>query len=89
MFDSITYLNHTLINEWHVVWWGSRIDTKKTCIKDIGLCAQNMITILGLMVKIVVGNLYDHLMSTRIFDGLWIRHSYELQFFSRGKWLWP
>ena len=34
------------------------------------------------------GNLYDHLMSTRIFT-LVIRYSYELHNCLLGKWVWP
>ena len=41
---------------------------------DIGLCAQNMITSLSSTVNIIWGggDLYDHLMSMRIFDLIWI-----------------
>ena len=37
------------------------------CLKEIGLCAQNMITILGAIVNITGGHLHDHLMNMRIF----------------------
>jgi hypothetical protein len=37
------------------------------CSKEIGLCAQNMTNILNSIVNIIGGNLYDHLMSTKIF----------------------
>ena len=36
--------------------------------KEIGLRAQNMITILGSIVNITGGDLGDHLMSMRIFN---------------------
>ena len=35
--------------------------------KEIGLCAQNMTTVLNSIVNIIGGDLYDHLMSTKIF----------------------
>ena len=38
------------------------------CLQEIGICVQNMLTILGSIVNIISGDLYDHLyMSTRIF----------------------
>ena len=37
------------------------------CLKEIGLHAQNMLSILGSMVNMIGEDLYDHLMSTRIF----------------------
>lgn len=45
-----------------------RIDSQEDeCLEVIGLHAQNVTTILGLIDDIVVGKgLYDHLMSTRI-----------------------
>ena len=37
------------------------------CLEEIRLRAQKMITILGLIINIIgEGDLYDHLMSTRI-----------------------
>ena len=50
---------HFLIRQLYLsgVWLG--VDQK-----EIGLCAQNMLTILG---STKWGNLFDHLMSTRIF----------------------
>jgi hypothetical protein len=38
-----------------------------TYLKEIGLCAQNMITIVGSIVDIIGGNLYGHLICTRFF----------------------
>jgi hypothetical protein len=35
--------------------------------KEIGLCDENMITILHTIVNIIGGNLYDHSLNTRIF----------------------
>ena len=39
------------------------------CLEEIGLRAQNMLTILSGIVNIIYmgGDMYDHLMSTRIF----------------------
>ena len=34
------------------------------CLREIGLHAQNMLTILGSVVNMIGGGLYDHLMST-------------------------
>ena len=49
---------------------GSKNGHKKyTCLNEIGIRAQNMVTILDLMVNVNGGreNLYDHLMNMRIF----------------------
>ena len=43
--------------------------------EEIGLRAQNMITILGSIVNISGGDVCEHLMSMRIFN---LRYSYEL-----------
>ena len=64
-----------LISQLYVsgVWFSVdvRMDTKKCirCSKEIGLHAQNLITILGSRESSTQlgGDLYDHLMSTRIF----------------------
>ena len=49
-----------------------RMDRKDIFLNKIGRHAQNMITILGLLVNTIVeeggGRLLDHLMSTRIFS---------------------
>ena len=42
--------------------------SKDMLFKEIGLQAQIMIIILGLIVNIIGGDLYDQLLSTRIFD---------------------
>ena len=43
---------------------------KDLCLREVGLRVQNMITILGILVDMILrpggGNLYDYLMSTRI-----------------------
>ena len=39
----------------------------------ISLCASNMLIILGVIVNIVGGNMYDYLTSTRIFIVIMIR----------------
>ena len=70
MPNLVTCHNWIPIFEWYVV----RCDPKTKyqndmCIKETRLCAQNMITILGSIVNIIwgLGDLYDHLMSMRIF----------------------
>ena len=68
---------------------GSEIGHRKdTCLIEIGLRAQNMLTILGSMVNMIEADLHDHLMDTRTFTLKYIRCSYELQKL-RGKWLCP
>ena len=43
-------------------WYGSKNGcSKDTCLKDIRLHAQNLIIILGLVVKVILGGMYDHL----------------------------
>ena len=39
---------------------------KDKCLEEIRLCVQNTLTIIGSIIDIVRGHLYDHLMSTRI-----------------------
>jgi hypothetical protein len=60
----VTYLNQTPMFEWCVVRCISINGYQNdTCVKDSGLCAQNMRTILGSIVNIIM-DMYDHLMST-------------------------
>jgi hypothetical protein len=40
---------------------------KDVCLEDKGLRAQDTLTIIGSIVNIIGGDLYDHIMSTRIF----------------------
>ena len=52
------------------MWLGMvlRIETKTyVCFKEIGLCAQNTLTILDSLVNMIGGDLCDHLMNMRIF----------------------
>ena len=50
-----------------MVWSGSKNEYQEdVCLKEIRLCAPNMITILGSMVNVTRGT-YDHLMSMRLF----------------------
>ena len=52
------------------VWQLVRCDFKHwkdVCLEEIGLCAQNMITILDPIVNLYGGDLYEHLMSIGIF----------------------
>ena len=52
----VTFLMRTPIFEWYVVWYASKIGCQKDMYsKEIGLCAQNTITISGLLVNIIVG----------------------------------
>ena len=68
---SITYFYRTLVFEWYVIWRGLKNKYKKDmCLKEIGLCAQNMITILSSTINIIGGDLYNELMSTRIFTSM-------------------
>ena len=41
VLNSLIDLNGTPIFEWHVVRCGSKMDTKKTCLEEIGLRVQN------------------------------------------------
>ena len=65
---SVAFLIRAPIFEWYVVWCGSKNGYQKgiMCLKGIGLCVKNLITILGSTYNIMGGDLYDHLMSTRI-----------------------
>jgi hypothetical protein len=56
----------TLKFEWYVVGVIVRTDTKKDmCLKEIGLRAQYMITILGSTFN-MIGVIFEHVMNTRI-----------------------
>ena len=53
----------TPIFERYVVRCGSNL-----CLKEIGLCGQYMLIILGSVIKTIGGEeIYDHLTSTRVF----------------------
>ena len=69
----VTYLNQTPIFEWYVVRCISinRYENDM-CVKDSGLCAQNLRTFLGSIVNRIM-DMYDHLMSTKIFTLLMIK----------------
>ena len=62
------FFNQTAIFEWFVIM---RVSTNghqnETCLKEIELHAQNMMTILGSIGNIIGVDLDDHLMSSRIF----------------------
>lgn len=48
-----------------------KTNTKKTCVlKEIGLHAQNLLIIPSVIVNIIEGDLYDHLMKMRIFASI-------------------
>ena len=62
----VTFLIMTPILEWYVIWCGSKNGYQKDMsLKEIGLRAQNMITILGSISQHNWGYLYEHLMSMR------------------------
>jgi hypothetical protein len=61
----VPFLIRISIFEGNVVWCAPRTDNTTTCLKEIGLCVQNNITILSSIVIIiwwwwVGGYLYDH-----------------------------
>jgi hypothetical protein len=48
MLNSNTYLNQPPTFAWHVIWCSSKNEYQKDiCVKEIGLRAQNMTTILS------------------------------------------
>ena len=50
------FLTRPCIFDCYVIWCGSKIEYKKIkCLKEIGLCAQNMITILDTIFNIMKG----------------------------------
>lgn len=63
---SITFLNRT--SEWHLIRCGFKNGCQTdVSLKEIRLCAQNMIIVLGSIVNIIGRDLYDHLMSMKTF----------------------
>ena len=60
----VTYLDWTPLFECYMLWCGSKNKYQKgiLCFKKIGVCAQNMKTVISSIV-----NIYDHLVSTKIF----------------------
>ena len=63
------FLNQTPILEWCVVRSRSKNEPEKgdMCLKEIGLWAQNWLTTLGSNSQQNWGDLYDHVMNSRIF----------------------
>ena len=60
MCNSVSYINRTSIFEWYVVRYASRNGRHKdVCLNEIGLCAHNMLTILGSIINIIGGDLCD------------------------------
>ena len=48
MSNSVNYLNQTHVFEWYVGRCGSKNGYQEDiCLKEIGLCAKNMINIIG------------------------------------------
>ena len=80
MLDAITYLNRTPIFESYVICCGSKNKHSKDMLfKEIRLHARIMTTILSSVVDIIGRDLYDQLMSTRIFALKMIKiYTYEL-----------
>ena len=63
----MTHLGRTSIFEWCVLSWDLNMDTNETkCLKEVGLRAQNMVTILGSIVNMIGEDLYDHLIRMRM-----------------------
>ena len=68
MRNSVTSLNWVSLFEWYVVRRGSKNGHQNDmCLEEIGLCVQNMSTILSSIINIIGGDLYDHSITTRIF----------------------
>ena len=60
--NSFTHLTQTTIFEWYVVCCGFKNGRQKyTCLKEIGLHAQDMITILGSIFNIIDRGPEDHI----------------------------
>ena len=55
MPNSVTYLNQTHVFHGKCLGVAPNMDTKKTYFKEIGLYAQNLITILESIVNIIGG----------------------------------
>ena len=56
MPNSVAYLNQTSIFKWYGIRCGSKnAYSKDTCLKEMGVPAQNVITILGSIVNVIVG----------------------------------
>ena len=63
----MTHLGRTPIFEWCVLSWDLNMDTNETkCLKEVGLRAQNMVTILGSIVNMIGEDLYNHLIRMRM-----------------------
>jgi hypothetical protein len=61
------FFNWTTVFKWCDDRFGSKKDTIKImCLKDIGVRAQYLLTILGPIINII-GDLHDHIVSSRIF----------------------
>lgn len=62
------------------MWFGMapRTGTKTKCLKEIGLCAPNMITILGSIVNIFGGTYMTSLQARKSYTLMMNKISYEL-----------
>ena len=53
MSHSITYLDWTLIFGWYVVWCGTNnLYQKDICLREFGLCIENMVINLGSIINV-------------------------------------
>ena len=70
------------------MWLGVnvRMDTKRFCEHEIGLCAQNYLIIVGLRVNMIGRGLYDYLRRKRI---LTLKMNAHVLQKLEGKWLQP
>jgi hypothetical protein len=65
--------------EWYLGWCGSKNgNCKDLCVNEIGLCARNMIIILGSIIKITGRNFMTIWRAWESFNWQWLRYSYEL-----------
>ena len=87
----VSYLNQTPIFEWYVVWCGSKNEYQNynVCLQEIGLRAQNVITILSSIVSMIKEDLYNHFVSLRIFILIMNKIIIRTPKLIWGKRLWP
>ena len=77
---SVAFLDQTTKFERCMIRCGSKNGHHKSmCLANIGLNAQNLLTIPGSIVNIIGRPIYGHLMTSRIFTLIIIRYSHKLQ----------
>ena len=60
----LPFLNHILLFEWYVVWWGLKSKRlKDTCLKEIGLCLQ--ILFITLRYGVGIGGAQQHMKTSK------------------------